>query len=135
MTAAESETLSQEIEYPDESLAHTRGRTSVEPILGEEGGLSHPVPVVFEERLKPRPTTRATEWVWACRSCESAIFLWSKARPVQCVSGCGSRAFRVLLKQYPNEATDAFLARFAGLEVPGWTPYEPRWDEQGRRLA
>lgn len=107
------ERVSQEIEYPTEPLARTHGRTSIEPILGEETGLSRPLPVAFEERPKPRPTTRATEWVWACRSCGATVFLWSKARMVQCYSGCGSRAFRVVMKQYPNESGEAFLERFA----------------------
>ncbi len=68
-------------------------------------------------RLTPGPSRRATFWAWACRSCGEVVLLWSKARPVKCVSGCDSYGWKVLLKQYPNESEDAFLARFARRDV------------------
>ena len=44
--------------------------------------------------------------------------LWSKARPVKCYSGCDSFAFRIIMKQYPNESEEAFLARFTRRDIP-----------------
>ncbi len=43
--------------------------------------------------------------------------LWSKARPVKCYSGCDSYGFRIIMKQYPNESEEAFLARFTRRDV------------------
>ena len=68
-------------------------------------------------RLSPGPSRRATFWAWACRSCGEIVMLWSRARPVKCVSECDSYAFRIVLKQYPNESEEAFLARFARRDV------------------
>ncbi len=68
-------------------------------------------------RLTPGPSRRATFWAWACVSCGEIVMLWSRARPVKCVSGCDSYGWKVLLKQYPNESEDAFLARFARRDV------------------
>ncbi len=113
--------VSQESEYLMEPRTGTRGQDAIaaqeEQPTGVPG-IFHPVAAVDrKEPLKPGFPKRTIEWVWACVSCERWIFLWSKARPVKCVSGCDSYGWKVLLKQYPNESEDAFLARFARRDV------------------
>lgn len=140
MTAAESET-SQEIEYPDEvSRAHARANRHSGPWGPSEGtsGTILPTPD-FEGENEPEPRlakqpglpTRTTEWLWQCHRGHQVV-LWSKARAVQCDSGCGSRQWEVLLKQDPNESTRDWETRLA---EAGRKPYEPRWDKQGRRIS
>ncbi len=113
--------VSQESEYLMEPRTRTRGQDAIaaqEEQLTGVPGIFHPVAAVDrKEPVKPGFPKRTIEWVWACVSCERWIFLWSKARPVKCVSGCDSYGWKVLLKQYPNEAEDAFLARFARRDV------------------
>ncbi len=60
-----------------------------------------------------RHPTRTTLWAWACRRCGEVVILWSKARPVKCVSSCNSFAWSVVKKQWPNESEADFLERLA----------------------
>ncbi len=114
--------LSQEIEYrgEDPSRAHARANLHNGPETPPATG-TRIFPRGSQGRaakhLTPGPSRRATLWAWACRSCGEISMLWSKARPVKCYSGCDSYGFRIVMKQYPNESEEAFLARFTGREV------------------
>ncbi len=129
---------SQESEQLMEDPSRTHARANRHSVVLSELEPMHPeVLVDLEERLKPTLAkqpglpTRTTEWLWSCHRGHQ-IVLWSKARAVQCDSGCESRQWEVLLKQDPNESTEGWESRLA---EAGRKPYEPRWDEMGRRIV